>query len=196
MIVVLDYGMGNLRSVQKAIEHLGFACSVQPDLAGATKLIIPGVGAFGAAMERIGKLGDDVRRFARDGRPILGICLGQQLLFERSEEFGAHEGLGLLSGCVRYLPRSEGLKVPHMGWNALEVNREDGLMSGVSTGDQVYFVHSLYTECGDPADVAATAEHGIEFAAAVQRANVWGVQFHPEKSGAVGLRILRNFLSC
>lgn len=196
MIVVLDYGMGNLRSVEKAVEFLGEKCKVQPDLEGATKLIIPGVGAFGAAMERIGPLCEPIRNLAARGIPILGICLGQQLLFERSEEIGRHEGLGLLRGNVRYFPKMAGLKVPHMGWNDLEFKSAGGLGEGFEAGGQVYFVHSLYTECDDPADVAATTTYGIEFCSAVQHENVWGTQFHPEKSGPVGLKILSNFLKC
>jgi imidazole glycerol-phosphate synthase subunit HisH len=196
LTVILDYGMGNLRSVEKAVQFLGYRCSVQPNLDGASKLIIPGVGAFGAAMERIGPLRDDLRAFAAEGKPLLGICLGQQLLFDCSEEMGDHEGLGLIRGSVKYLPSTLGLKVPHIGWSALDVTQEDGIAAGVERGEQVYFVHSLYTECEDKADVAAVTTYGIEFPSAVQRGNVWGTQFHPEKSGAVGLKILQNFLAC
>jgi len=196
LTVVLDYGMGNLRSVERAIAHLGFSCTVQRDLGGADKLIIPGVGAFGAAMERIGSLSKDIRKSAVDGMPLLGICLGQQLLFERSEEHGDHEGIGLIPGTARYLPSDGNLKVPHMGWNEVRFLRSDGLGKGFETGGQVYFLHSLYCQCAEPESVAATCEYGIEFAAAVQRGNVWGTQFHTEKSGDVGLQILRNFLEC
>ena len=126
----------------------------------------------------------------------MGICLGQQLLFDRSEEQGDHEGLGLISGSVRYIPGNLGLKVPHIGWSPLTYLHANGLCAEGNTGEQVYFVHSLYTQCDDPTDIAATAEYGIEFAAAVQRENIWGTQFHPEKSSAVGLRILKNFLLC
>jgi imidazole glycerol-phosphate synthase subunit HisH len=196
LTVVLDYGMGNLGSVVRAVRHLGFECSVQPDLAGAAKLIVPGVGAFGAAMERIAPLRGAIRRFVEAGKPLMGICLGQQLLFERSEELGVHEGLGLLRGTVVYLPSKPGLKVPHIGWNELRWARPDGLAQGMQDGEQAYFVHSLVTECEDPADVAAWTTYGAPFASAVMRDNVWGAQFHPEKSGQVGLRILRNFLEC
>lgn len=194
MIVVLDYGMGNLRSVEKAIDFLGYPCCVQSDLRGATKLVIPGVGAFAKAMENLGSLADEIRSFARDGMPVLGICLGQQLLFEESEEMGRARGMGLLQGRVRYLPKNEGLKVPHMGWNALKI-RDRVFLKGIDSGSQVYFVHSLYAECADPDCVAATTEYGIEFPAAVRSGNVWGTQFHPEKSGIIGLAILRNFLA-
>jgi imidazole glycerol-phosphate synthase subunit HisH len=194
--VILDYGMGNLRSVEKACQFLGFDCSVQNTLAGATKLILPGVGAFGAAMERLAPFRDEIRAFAESGRPLLGICLGQQLLFESSEEMGSHEGLGLIAGRVRYFPADMGLKIPHVGWNELTFKAAEGLGEGAKAGDQVYFVHSLYTECENEADVAAECTYGIRFAAAVESANVWGTQFHPEKSGAVGLRMLGNFLRC
>ena len=196
MIVVLDYGMGNLRSVERAVRHLGFDCSVQADLHGASKLILPGVGAFGAAMDRLGTLAAELRAFARSGRPLMGICLGQQLLFDSSEEMGSHRGLGVIPGRVRYFPPDMGLKIPHVGWNEIRFVQSTGLGEGAHDGDQVYFVHSLYTECESPADVAAECTYGIPFTAAVQSGNVWGTQFHPEKSGSVGLRILGNFLRC
>ena len=197
MTTILDYGMGNLRSVQKAIESLGQEVRVAPTLdPGVSRLIIPGVGAFGAAMERLRPLRDEIRSFAHSGRPILGICLGQQLLFDSSEEHGEHDGLGLIPGRVRYLPRDRGLKVPHMGWSPLRYLRNSGLAADARDGEQVYFVHSLYTECADVTDIVATADYGVEIPAVVQRGNVWGAQFHPEKSGDVGLRMLRSFLAC
>jgi glutamine amidotransferase len=195
LISVLDYGMGNLRSVVKAFESLGAKVRLVQDLKGVEKLVIPGVGAFGAAMERIAPLRDEIRAFANGGAPTLGICLGQQLLFDESEEMGQHTGLGLIPGRVRYLP-AEGQKVPHMGWSPLAYRRHDGLTSDGVEGEQVYFVHSLYTECADPADIAATANYGVEFPAMVARRNVWGAQFHPEKSGSVGLRMLERFAQC
>lgn len=196
MIVILDYGINNLRSVNKAIEANGFACRIQSDLQGATKLVIPGVGAFGAAMQRLKPMAEEIRRFAAEGNPVMGICLGMQLLFERSEELGDYEGLGLVPGNVRYLPGDAGLKVPHMGWSEVDFKPNADLGKGVHEGDRVFFVHSLYTDCADPADIAGTTDYGLRFASAVQRKNVWGTQFHPEKSGAVGMRILRNFLEC
>jgi len=196
LIVVLDYGINNLRSVQKAIEFLGFDCRVQYNLEGATKLIIPGVGAFGKAMEQIAPMADEIRAFAAAGNPVMGICLGQQLLFDVSEEFGEHKGLGLVPGRVKYLPGDAGLKVPHMGWSPVKFSSDSELGHGVQAGDRVFFVHSLYTECSDAKDIAATTAYGVEFPSAIQRGNVWGTQFHPEKSGDVGLRILRNFLEC
>jgi glutamine amidotransferase len=188
--------MGNLRSVQKAVEFLGFTCRVSGEVGDCEKLIIPGVGAFGAAMQRIAPLAEAIRSYANSGRPLLGICLGQQLLFDRSEEMGSYEGLGLIPGEVKYLPRDAGVKVPHVGWSPLHVVKADGIAGPVEEGEQVYFVHSLYTECADRGDVAAEAQYAIRFAAAVQRNNVWGTQFHPEKSGNVGLRILNGFLAC
>jgi glutamine amidotransferase len=185
-----------LRSVEKALQFLGSSCEIRADLSGVTKLIIPGVGAFGAAMERLRPLASDIRSFAEAGNPVLGICLGQQLLFDASDEMGEHEGLGLIPGRVRYLPGDLGLKVPHMGWSPLAPVPSADVCKSIKAGEQVYFVHSLYTDCADPADIAATAEYGVTFAAAVQRKNVWGTQFHPEKSGDVGLRILKNFIEC
>lgn len=196
MLVILDYGMGNLRSVEKAVQYLGHSCAVHATLRGATKLIIPGVGAFGAAMERLRPLREDIVRFAGEGGPLLGICLGQQLLFERSCELGEHEGLGLIAGHVEYLPNCCGLKIPQIGWNEACFVAGSKLGKGVGPRDQVYFVHSLYTNCARAEDVAATTDYGITFPSAIERGNVWGTQFHPEKSGEVGLRILRNFLEC
>ena len=196
MITILDYRINNLSSVAKAVAFLGYDAQVRPDLQGATKLIIPGVGAFGKAMEHLNPLRDEIRAFAAAGNPVFGICLGQQLLFESSEELGEFEGLGLVPGRVRYLPPFTGIKIPNMGWSPISFVRESGLAEGFVSGGQVYFVHSLYTECADSADIAAVATHGIEFPAAIQRGNIWGTQFHPEKSSAVGLRILKNFLSC
>ncbi len=195
MIVVLDYGMGNLRSVEKACVALGSPVSIQSDLAGATKVIIPGVGAFGAAMERLQGLKSELQAFANSGQPLLGICLGQQLLFEASEEHGEHPGLELVGGHVKYFPRLPGLKVPHMGWAPLS-NLRGRFMDGTAADEQVYFVHSLYCAASDPNDVASTAEYGVIFPAAIESGNVWGSQFHPEKSGAAGLKMLGNFLKC
>ena len=188
--------MGNLRSVQKAFEYLGASCVVSEDVPNEGKLVLPGVGAFGAAMERLAPKAKALQAFVQAGGKLLGICLGQQLLFDSSEEQGNFDGLGLVPGRVRYLPRGEGLKVPHVGWSALHPRDGSALLSGIQDGEQAYFVHSLYTECGDPTDIAATAHYGIDFPAAIQRGNVWGCQFHPEKSSDVGLRILRNFIQC
>lgn len=188
--------MGNLRSVEKAVASLGHTPRIQSDLKGVEKLILPGVGAFGAAMERLHPLKAEIQALAKAGQPVFGICLGQQLLFETSEEHGEHVGLELIPGRVRYLPSDAGLKVPHMGWSPLTYRHHEGLAEGGQDDEQVYFVHSLYTDCADPLDIAATATYALEFPAAVQRGNVWGCQFHPEKSGDVGLRIIERFLLC
>lgn len=195
MTIILDYGMGNLRSVERAVVHLGFDARIQTDLNGATRLILPGVGAFAAAMERLAPMRDEIRAFAAAGLPLMGICLGQQLLFGESKEGGlATPGLALLPGQVTYIPAGLGVKVPHVGWNELHFRPDSRMGVGFPEGGQTYFVHSLVTVCDDPTDIAATCTHGIEFAAAVERGNVWGAQFHPEKSGTVGLALLRNFL--
>ncbi|MBV6459741.1 MAG: Imidazole glycerol phosphate synthase subunit HisH [Fimbriimonadaceae bacterium] len=188
--------MGNLRSVERAVRHLGFDCEVRPEVGSTDRLIIPGVGAFGAAMDRIRHQAASIQQHAASGRPLLGICLGQQMLFDRSEEHGDHRGLGLIPGSVRFLPVHAGIKVPHIGWNGLEPANGSVWPTADENQGQVYFVHSLYTECDDLSDVAAWTEHGIRFASAVRRNNVWGCQFHPEKSGEVGLAILREFLVC
>ena len=186
--------MGNLRSVEKAVQFLGFECDISPEVGNPDRLIIPGVGAFGAAMERLADKVSGIRDFVQTGKPLLGICLGQQLLFDGSDEHGKHEGLGLIPGWVKYFPPDMNLKVPHIGWNKLDYSPNSWLHSNHC--DEVYFVHSLYTECRDVTDIAATCHYGLEFAAAVQRENVFGTQFHPEKSSTVGLRILRKFLEC
>jgi len=196
LTTILDYGMGNLRSVEKAIEKLGFPVCISSELPSSGKLIIPGVGAFGAAMENLRVSRDGIKDLARNGMSIFGICLGQQLLFDHSEEHGSHDGLGLIRGEVKYFSKNLGMKVPSIGWSQLEPKNGKSLMKGIKPADQVYFVHSLYTICEDESDVAAVSNYGIEFASAVQRDNVWGCQFHPEKSSSVGLRILENFLSC
>jgi glutamine amidotransferase len=196
LTVLLDYGMGNLRSVQKAVEHLGHQCRIQSDLEGASKLVLPGVGAFGAAMGRLAPIADEIRSLVSQGVPLLGLCLGQQLLFEESEEHGAHKGLRILKGTVRYLQSSPGNKVPNVGWCGVEPRAGSRLFRTVPPDSQFYFVHSLYTDCAEQGDVAATARHTGSFAAAVEHDNVWATQFHPEKSGEAGLRVLRNFLEC
>lgn len=187
--------MGNLRSVAKAIEALGAPTSICTDLSGVEKLIIPGVGAFGAAMEHLRPLKKEIQAFAAAGQPLMGICLGQQLLFEVGEEHGEHEGLGLLPGHVRRLP-GDGVKVPHIGWSLIEAQPESRMLGGIDRESWVYFVHSYYTDCAEPSDAAAWTEYGIRFPSAVERGSIWGTQFHPEKSGAIGLEILRRFVEC
>jgi glutamine amidotransferase len=196
LTTVLDYGLNNLSSVMKAIQFLGLeartSATIPPD---TSRLIIPGVGAFGAAMAQLQPMRQSIHHFAASGGPVFGICLGMQLLADTSEEFGNHTGLGLIPGRVRYLPGGDGLKVPHMGWSELSPRSDRAMMADVRPGAFAYFVHSLHLVCDDPADVAATCRYGIEFTAAVQRGNVWGTQFHPEKSSQTGMTILRSFLT-
>ncbi len=198
MIAILNYGVGNLFSLSSSLAFLGAEAKITADPAeirGADKLILPGVGAFGDAATKLRQSGLDeiLKEEAARGKPILGICLGMQLLFEKSLELGEYEGLGLLKGSV--VPM-EGVipthfKIPHIGWNALHFPKAHPLFRTVSEGDCVYFVHSYYA--ADSEDVIATAEYGIDVTAAVAKGNVMGCQFHPEKSGTVGLSILRAF---
>jgi glutamine amidotransferase len=196
-VAVLDYGMGNLRSVEKAIERVGVAVMVTSDVdvaAGADGLVLPGVGAFPKAIARICELGLD--RLIADrlaaGTPVLGICLGFQLAFERSSELDGAEGLGLVAGEVHGL-RAPGLKVPHIGWEPVRWERRCELTAGIDDATPFYFVHSFAPRPADPGDVLGTAEHGERFACAIARPPLYGVQFHPEKSSGAGLRLLRNF---
>jgi glutamine amidotransferase len=204
VIAIVDYGMGNLRSVEKALQKLGHHAAVTSDPAeihAADRVILPGVGAFGAAMAHLTlpseeePLLDAVLDAARSGRPFMGICLGMQLLLSESEEMGCHRGLDLVPGrVVRFSTNGAGpLKVPHMGWNALHHERESPLLAGVDEGAMVYFVHSYLCRPDDSAAVVATADHGGPFCAVLQRNRLFATQFHPEKSGAVGLRMLDNF---
>ncbi|MBP8000134.1 MAG: imidazole glycerol phosphate synthase subunit HisH [Chloroflexi bacterium] len=197
-ITMIDYGGSNLRSVQKALEFVGAQVTVTDDPAGvarAEKLVLPGVGAFGAGMKALRERGlaEAVCAAAHHAIPLLGICLGMQFLFETSEEMGAHEGLGLVRGrVIRFSPN--GLVVPHMGWNQIEPTREHPLLAGVAPGSYSYFVHSYYCEPTDAAATLATTDYGQPFTAIVAQDNIYGIQFHPEKSQQVGLQILRNFV--
>jgi glutamine amidotransferase len=194
MIVVIDYGMGNLGSVAKALAFLGFSATVTQDpeiVAKADRLILPGVGAMEYAIQQLEQRGLDqaIRRFLHSGRPFLGICLGMQLMFDRSEE-GDARGLGLLPGVVRRFAGRPGIKVPHMGWNQLHDTRLPILPEGGS----FYFVHSYYADPADPALTAAWSTHGLPFAAAVQKDQILLTQFHPEKSGDAGLSMLQKWV--
>lgn len=198
-IVIVDYGMANLRSVQKAFEAVGHAATITADpnqLADATKLVLPGVGAFRDAIARLREthLDEAIITHIRNGRPFLGICLGMQLLFTRSHEDGLYDGLNVLAGEVVRFPEVRGLKVPHMGWNTLKPTRPGcPLLAELPTDPAVYFVHSYYPVPADPSVVAATADYPEPFAAMIWHQNVFATQFHPEKSQRVGLQMLRNF---
>ena len=196
-IAVCDYGVGNLRSVERALVNAGATVSITRDpeeIDAADGVVLPGVGAFGAATEALTLtgLGDAVVRAAASGRPLLGVCLGHQLLFDWSEESGGRAGLGLLPGRIVRLGPERG-KVPHMGWNRLHIVRDHALLDGIGDGAFVYFVHS-YTALADPGDVVAVTDHGGEVVAVCARDNVVGTQFHPEKSGPDGLRLYANFV--
>lgn len=199
MIAIIDYGVGNLFSLRSSLGMIGADAVVTADaqlIRDADRLILPGVGAFGDARAKLRETGLDelVIREANAGKPLMGICLGMQMLFDRSFEFGEHEGLGLIPGDVVDMTPliTPGLKVPHIGWNALHIKRNHPLLAGVREGDCVYFVHSFCaTRCEE--SVLATAEYGANLTAAVAKDNVCGCQFHPEKSGQVGLEILKAF---
>ena len=199
MIAIIDYGVGNLFSLRSSLNKIGADTVVTADpevIAKADKLILPGVGAFADAAKKLRDSGLDkvIKAEAAAGKPIMGICLGMQMLFEKSFEYGEHEGLGLLKGAVVPMEGSipANLKIPHIGWNALHFQKESPLFRYIKEGDCVYFVHSFYAANCDESTVA-TAEYGAELTAAVAKANVFGCQFHPEKSGDVGLNILRAF---
>lgn len=199
MIGIVDYGMGNLRSVQKAFEYAGTRAVVlreAPDAAQCSGLVLPGVGAFGRAMENLTRTGmkQAVLDHLQAGKPFLGICLGLQLLFAASEEnFGGDSvpGLGIVPGRVRRF--GPDLKVPQIGWNQIHARKNDPLLAGIPDGCYVYFVHSYYVEPVDPAWVLTTTDYGPDFVSSISQGPVWGIQFHPEKSSDIGLTILRNF---
>ena len=201
MVAIVDYGVGNLFSLKSSFAAIGAEVIVTADpvvLEQADRIILPGVGAFGDAAAKLRECGLDtvLKTLAANGKPLMGICLGMQLLFEKSYEDGEHEGLGLIKGAVRpiadVMPNDE-YKIPHIGWNPLIFKQENPLFAHIKDGDCVYFVHSYYaTDCSEA--VIATAEYGAELTAAVASGNVYGCQFHPEKSGAVGLNILRAFV--
>jgi len=195
LIAVIDYGMGNLRSVEKAFQFLGFDAVItdRPEQAeGATHLVLPGDAAFGDAMRNLVEQGWDdlILKGVEQGKPFLGICMGLQLMFDESEEGGKHRGLGMLPGRIVKFPATE--RVPQIGWNQIAIERSVEILDGVPEGSYFYFVHSYYVDAAD-ADRVATTEYGLEYTSIAARDNALGVQFHPEKSQQIGLRLLRNF---
>ncbi len=207
-IAIIDYGMGNLRSVAKALERIGAQARIitsPSELGDATALVLPGVGAFGQAMDRLNEAGfsDFMKGWAKEDRPFLGICLGLQLFFSESEEFGPVKGLDIVPGKVirfrgpAYEPHGDQpcLKVPHIGWNSLRVAKEHPVIAGMPEDAMAYFVHSYYGVPDDPAWTTLITDHGVDFASAVSSGNVFASQFHPEKSGDVGLRMLTDFVA-
>lgn len=198
MIAIIDYNAGNLKSVEKALHLLGEETVITrsfQEIEAADKVILPGVGAFGDAMEQLKKYELDkvIREVAAQGKPFLGICLGLQLLFEGSDESQGVEGLHILDGQVFRIPDAPGLKIPHIGWNSLELANDGRLFQGIENGAYVYFVHSYYLKAANEQIVKATTEYSTHIHASVEQGNVFACQFHPEKSGAVGLSILKNF---
>lgn len=199
MIAIIDYDAGNIKSVEKALQKLGAEVVITKDadtILNAEKVILPGVGAFGDAMNNLKKydLVSVIKKVVEKGTPFLGICLGLQLLFERSDETKGVEGLGILEGEVLRIPECGDLKIPHMGWNSLHLQNDGRLFKGLSEESYVYFVHSYYLKAKEPEIVKATAEYGVTVHASVEKGNVFACQFHPEKSSDVGLQILKNFV--
>lgn len=199
MIAIIDYGMSNLRSVRHALEFLGADARIVDSPAAiknAAALVLPGDGAFGPAMENLRNGGwlEPLDTAIRGGMPFLGICLGMQLLFETSDEMGDHRGLGILPGSVKRFPTTVG-KIPQIGWNQLNVRASSKFLAGVPDRTYAYFVHSYYCQADDPNVIAASTDYGIQYASVVEHNNVWGAQFHPEKSSDDGLRMLENFLA-
>lgn len=198
MIAIIDYGMGNLRSVSKAFEAVGHTAVVTRDvsvISNASHVVLPGVGAFGDCMANLQQYGlvESVRAAVQSGKPFLGICLGLQLLFTESEEFGLHQGLGLIPGRVRRFALDPSLKVPHMGWNQATVERPCPVFAGIPDGANWYFVHSYYIDPEDRRIAATTTTYGIPFVSSIWKDNVVACQFHPEKSQTVGLQLIKNF---
>ena len=200
MIAIIDYDAGNIKSVEKALQYLKQDVILTRDrdlILAADRVILPGVGNFGDAMEKLRGYGleDVIREFVASGKPFLGICLGLQLLFGESEESPGVRGLGILSGRITKIPEGEGRKVPQIGWNDITVNPASRLFAGVPDHSYVYFVHSYYCQPGEASDIAAKTEYGISYCASFERENIFGMQFHPEKSGEAGLNILTKFVA-
>lgn len=200
MIAIIDYGAGNLQSVKKALDFIGAESVITDDpkvIMSADKILLPGVGSFGDTMDSMEKNGlvETVKECAQSGKPFLGICLGLQLLFEESEESPGVKGLGIFKGKIRKFSPDMGLKIPHIGWNSLSIKQKDGIFKDIPENSYVYFVHSYYLLAEDENDIATVTNYGIDFHSAVGKNNIFATQFHPEKSGDVGLQILRNFAS-
>jgi glutamine amidotransferase len=194
-IIIVDYGMGNLFSIYNALEYVGGNPKIARDpeeLAGAKGIVVPGVGAFGSCMNQLSRFSDSLLSCFQQGVPMLGICVGMQVLFQESEESPGAPGLGWIEGKVVRLP--DGVMIPQMGWNSLSIKHRVEIFDGINEGDMFYFVHSYYGQPRDNSVIAATTDHGVELAAAVHKDNLFATQFHPEKSGPKGLRILKNFV--
>lgn len=200
MVAIIDYGAGNLMSVKKALDYIGAENEITMDkdkILSASHIILPGVGSFGDAMKSMESRGliETVKAAALSGKPFLGICLGLQLLFSESGESKGVDGLSLLNGEIVSIPKNMGLKVPHIGWNSVSIKQKDGVFKDIPDESYFYFVHSYYLKNADENDVAATAEYGVNIQCAVQRGNLCATQFHPEKSGEAGLKLLKNFVA-
>lgn len=198
MIAIIDYGAGNIQSVSKALAHIGCEAFITRDkdkILKADGAVLPGVGSFGDTMDTMNEYGikDTVIEYTNSGKPFLGICLGLQLLFPKSEESPDAKGLGIFDGSITKIPSGKGLKIPHIGWNSLDIKKRDGLFKGIGKNPYVYFVHSYFLNASDKSIVSAQTEYGVTIDAAVEKGNVYATQFHPEKSGETGLKILRNF---
>ena len=194
-VAILDYGLGNLRSVKKGVEKAGASVFITPDveeMATADGVILPGVGAFSEGMEKLNEMKKALMNYV-ESSPVLGICLGMQMLLDVGEEYGIHEGLGLVPGRVKQFPERKGYKIPHMGWNTLKIVNEDPLFEGIPDNSYVYFVHSYYAETEEKYTLTST-DYICEFSSSIRNKNAWGTQFHPEKSGETGLKILENFI--
>mgnify|MGYP002868336412 CR=1 FL=1 len=199
MTSIIDYDAGNVMSVQKACEFLGEHASITKDekeILSSDHVILPGVGAFGSAMEKLNERGLSytIKNAINNGIPFLGICLGLQLLFSDSEESPGPKGLGILNGHIKKIPGDDGLKIPHMGWNCISYPNRGRMFKGIKEEPYVYFVHSFYLDCDDKTIVTASVNYGINIDCAIESGNVFATQFHPEKSGGVGLKMLKNFL--
>ena len=200
MIAIIDYDAGNIKSVEKALQYLGEEAVITRDreeILGSDKVILPGVGAFGDAMEKLHQYGlvDTIQEVVDRRIPFLGICLGLQLMFESSDEAPGVKGLGLLPGKILRIPKKGDMKIPHMGWNDIKIKEGAKLFAGLEDHPYVYFVQSYYLQADDPSIVAATTEYGVTVHASVEKDNIFACQFHPEKSSTVGLQILKNFIA-